>query len=88
MMNRYRRELDSPPASLPAPDRPRPEAIADVAMAGLGDIEHLDVALTRLEIDLLQRALVHTHGNKRLAAQILGISRRSIYRRLERTGLR
>ena len=40
--------------------------------------------LVNVERDHIQRALVRTGGNKKAAAQMLGLSRRAIYRRLER----
>jgi transcriptional regulator of acetoin/glycerol metabolism len=43
----------------------------------LGDVEREHIV----------RVLHETHGNKRAAASRLGISRRTLYRRLERHGL-
>jgi DNA-binding NtrC family response regulator len=40
-----------------------------------------------VERDHIQRALVRTGGNKKAAAQMLGLSRRALYRRLERLEL-
>ena len=43
--------------------------------------------LVNVERDHIQRALVRTGGNKKAAAQMLGLSRRAFYRRLERLDL-
>ena len=43
--------------------------------------------LVNVERDHIQRALVRTGGNKKAAAQMLGLSRRALYRRLERLEL-
>jgi two-component system, NtrC family, response regulator HydG len=43
--------------------------------------------LINVERDHIQRALVRTGGNKKAAAQMLGLSRRALYRRLERLDL-
>lgn len=39
------------------------------------------------ELQLIQQALVHTQGNKQHAADLLGITKSSLYRRLEKYGL-
>jgi DNA-binding NtrC family response regulator len=66
------------PGGLPEPDihmamAPSPKAHADL----LSDVER----------DHIQRALVRTGGNKKAAAKLLGLSRRALYRRLERLDL-
>jgi DNA-binding NtrC family response regulator len=43
--------------------------------------------LTKVEREHIQRALEQTGGNKKAAAQMLGLSRRALYRRLERLDL-
>src|SRR6185295_3293667 len=43
--------------------------------------------LVTVERDHIQRALVRAGGNKKAAAQMLGLSRRALYRRLERLDL-
>ncbi len=43
--------------------------------------------LVNVERDHIQRALVHSGGNKKAAAKMLGLSRRALYRRLERLNL-
>jgi two-component system response regulator AtoC len=44
-------------------------------------------SLARVERDHIQRALTRAGGNKKIAAQMLGLSRRALYRRLERLDL-
>jgi DNA-binding NtrC family response regulator len=43
--------------------------------------------LVNVERDHIQRALARANGNKKAAAQMLGVSRRALYRRLERLDL-
>jgi len=40
-----------------------------------------------VEREHIQRALVRARGNKKAAARMLGLSRRALYRRLERLNL-
>jgi two-component system response regulator HydG len=51
--------------------------------AGAGDKD----LLVNVERDHIQRALVRAGGNKKAAAKMLGLSRRALYRRLERLDL-
>ncbi|MGH9372604.1 MAG: sigma-54-dependent transcriptional regulator, partial [Vicinamibacterales bacterium] len=44
-------------------------------------------SLASVERDHIQRALARASGNKKVAAQMLGLSRRALYRRLERLDL-
>ncbi|HSL23299.1 MAG TPA: sigma-54 dependent transcriptional regulator [Vicinamibacterales bacterium] len=72
-----------PPAVAPEAQRTgaasqRPGAPADAA-----DVERL----TTIEREHIQRALDRAGGNKKAAAQMLGLSRRALYRRLERLEL-
>ena len=46
-----------------------------------------DDLLVNVERDHIQRALARTRGNKKAAARMLGLSRRALYRRLERLDL-
>jgi DNA-binding NtrC family response regulator len=46
-----------------------------------------DDLLVTVEREHIQRALVRAHGNKKAAARMLGLSRRALYRRLERLDL-
>ena len=60
---------------------PAPAAnILDEAMAG-------GMSLERLEAEYLRRVLRKTQGNKTLAAQILGLDRRTVYRKVAELGL-
>ena len=43
--------------------------------------------LVNVEREHIQRALVRANGNKKAAAKMLGLSRRALYRRLERLDL-
>jgi two-component system response regulator HydG len=40
--------------------------------------------LEEIELRVIQETLKHTRGDKRLAAQLLGIATRTIYRKLDR----
>ncbi len=51
-----------------------------------GDVAEKDLLAT-VERDHIQRALVRAGGNKKAAAKMLGLSRRALYRRLERLDL-
>ena len=68
-----------------APYTPAPMTSAEVrdtSEAGVsGDL------LVTVEREHIQRALVRSHGNKKAAARMLGLSRRALYRRLERLDL-
>jgi DNA-binding NtrC family response regulator len=48
---------------------------------------HDNDSLASVERDHIQRALTKAGGNKKVAAQMLGLSRRALYRRLERLDL-
>jgi DNA-binding NtrC family response regulator len=48
---------------------------------------HEPDSLASVERDHIQRALTRAGGNKKVAAQMLGLSRRALYRRLERLDL-
>lgn len=52
--------------------------------------EQAEVPLTldELEKDHIRAVLTATRGNKRLAAELLGIDRRTLYRKLDRYQLR
>jgi DNA-binding NtrC family response regulator len=43
--------------------------------------------LVNVEREHIQRALMRANGNKKAAARMLGLSRRALYRRLERLDL-
>ena len=74
----------TPSASMPAPDpleiRPQGAPVATNA-----PIEQLDLAT--LERQAIETALRRTQGNRRDAAKMLGISERTLYRKIEEYGL-
>ena len=57
------------------------------AAAAPADATPADDLLVNVEREHIQRALMRTNGNKKAAARILGLSRRALYRRLERLDL-
>jgi DNA-binding NtrC family response regulator len=59
---------------------------AGVAVAGPASGADPDL-LVNVERDHIQRALARAGGNKKAAAKMLGVSRRALYRRLERLDL-
>jgi two-component system, NtrC family, response regulator HydG len=63
-----------------------PAHAAAGAGATPGDVAEKDLLAT-VERDHIQRALVRAGGNKKAAAKMLGLSRRALYRRLERLDL-
>jgi DNA-binding NtrC family response regulator len=64
---------------------PRPSSGPGTTPAG--DALPADDLLVTVEREHIQRALVRAHGNKKAAARMLGLSRRALYRRLERLDL-
>src|SRR6185437_3422586 len=67
-----------------------PQAVAAPAPAPI--THHADAdgpadLLATVEREHIQRALVRANGNKKAAARMLGLSRRALYRRLERLDL-
>ena len=60
---------------------PRPATVRPAAP------RHDSDSLANVERDHIQRALAKAGGNKKAAAQMLGLSRRALYRRLERLDL-
>jgi two-component system, NtrC family, response regulator HydG len=66
----------------------RSGAAASPAAAAAAAIESAaDDLLVTVEREHIQRALVRSNGNKKAAARMLGLSRRALYRRLERLDL-
>jgi two-component system response regulator HydG len=67
---------------------PRPATATASASAGAGSeaAASADLLVT-VEREHIQRALVRANGNKKAAARMLGLSRRALYRRLERLDL-
>jgi DNA-binding NtrC family response regulator len=68
-----------------APVAESPDGVRGATM-GDGPAADKDLLVT-VERDHIQRALVRAGGNKKAAAKMLGLSRRALYRRLERLDL-
>jgi len=68
---------------------PLPEADLKAALAGEGGLkEHVKVAMSRLEKELVSRALQQTSGNVTHAARLLKISRKGLQLKMKELGLR
>ncbi len=66
-----------------------PEADLQVALAGEGGLkEHVKVAMSRLERELVSRALKQTNANVTHAARLLKISRKGLQLKMKELGLR
>jgi DNA-binding NtrC family response regulator len=63
-----------------------PTARASLAAGGLGE-EPLDLHIERHEKRLIEIALRRAGGNKTRAAEMLGLTRRALYSRMERLGI-
>jgi two-component system, NtrC family, response regulator AtoC len=63
-----------------------PESMELTAESGLK--EHVKVAMSRLERDIVSRALVQTHNNVTHAARLLKISRKGLQLKMKELGLR
>ena len=86
------RAMDLPPEirGIPAmANVPMPEADLQAALAGEGGLkEHVKVAMSRLEKELVSRALQQTSGNVMHAARLLKISRKGLQLKMKELGLR
>jgi two-component system response regulator HydG len=69
------------------PQSARTPALVATAGGAAPSSERTPDLLANVERDHIQRALVRTGGNKKAAAEMLGLSRRALYRRLERLEL-
>jgi nitrogen regulation protein NR(I) len=68
---------------------PAPEADLQAALAGEGGLKgHVKVAMSRLERELVSRALKQTTGNVTHAARLLKISRKGLQLKMKELGLR
>jgi DNA-binding NtrC family response regulator len=76
--------LSMPTALPPSVTAPAATGFARVAPAS---VLFEDDSLAAVEREHIQRALSKAGGNKKVAAQMLGLSRRALYRRLERLDL-
>jgi two-component system response regulator HydG len=73
--------------SMPIATHPAPrQGAAGPATAGV-EARPADDLLVTVEREHIQRALLRSNGNKKAAARMLGLSRRALYRRLERLDL-
>jgi len=70
------------PPDLPLPDAEVPDALDAPSLAR--DALERRLTLAQLEELYIDHVLEHTHGNKVQAARILGINRRTLYRRGDR----
>jgi DNA-binding NtrC family response regulator len=68
-----------------APDVARPATAGNAYAKAPSD--HDGESLATVEREHIQRALARSGGNKKAAAKMLGLSRRALYRRLERLDL-
>jgi two-component system, NtrC family, response regulator AtoC len=86
------RAADLPPEirGIPAmANVPLPEADLQAALAGEGGLKgHVKVAMSRLEKELVSRALQQTGGNVTHAARLLKISRKGLQLKMKELGLR
>jgi len=71
-----------------AQDLPQSLRLAPVAFsAGAEAAINLDAVVRRVEVELIQRALLKAKGNKAQAARMLGLTRQRLYRRMEQLSL-
>src|SRR5690606_35920749 len=64
-----------------------PREIRDAAAAGAPGMSFaIGTPLADIEMRVIRETLRHTRGDKRLAAKLLGIATRTIYRRLAEVG--
>jgi transcriptional regulator with PAS, ATPase and Fis domain len=63
------------------------KAVAEAAIEQMDSRDHGNESLAEAETDQIRRVLTATNGNKTRAAKILGIERKTLYRKLERMEL-
>lgn len=79
--------IDTLPPSLQSPSSPNIPALTDIPSEEWNLKAVLERVLTVTERNLIQKALEHTNFNKTKAAQLLGISRRSLIYKTQDYGL-
>jgi DNA-binding NtrC family response regulator len=83
---------DLPPevrGGTPAPAAQVTDADLQAALSNEGGLkEHVKVAMSRLERELVSRALQQTNGNVTHAARLLKISRKGLQLKMKELGLR
>jgi transcriptional regulator with PAS, ATPase and Fis domain len=72
--------------SILAPDGRIDQRAAREAVRATEPREHAGETLAEAETDQIRKVLSATGGNKSRAARILGIERKTLYRKLEKTG--
>jgi DNA-binding NtrC family response regulator len=73
----------------PSMTPPPPDAQMPVSLSGEAGLkEHVKVAMSRLERDIVSRALAQTGGNVTHAARLLKISRKGLQLKMKELGLR
>jgi DNA-binding NtrC family response regulator len=70
-----------------APQARIDEAAVRTAIDQMDSRDHASETLADTEADQIRRVLTATNGNKSRAAKILGIERKTLYRKLEKMGL-
>jgi len=63
------------------------KAVVEAAIEQMDSRDHGNESLAEAETDQIRRVLTATNGNKTRAAKILGIERKTLYRKLERMEL-
>jgi DNA-binding NtrC family response regulator len=74
---------DIPPKIVACAKKSNPTGTPAILM----DLPEAGVKLSDLEMALIQKTVAQSGGNKSLAAQRLGISRKTLYEKLKRYGL-
>jgi transcriptional regulator with GAF, ATPase, and Fis domain len=80
-------ELPTPPGNVPYEGGHIPGHSVSMPSTSSGGGDTEPPLLSTVEREHILRALQHARGNKKAAARMLGVSRRALYRRLERLGL-
>ncbi len=76
-----------PPAIAAAASHLRPVEAPPPGAAGDAEIRRLHIAMKEFEREYLLRAIAQAHGKRAKAAEMLGISRKSLWEKLRAHGL-